>query len=83
MIQRRFADEVGIQYLKIPTVGGGSKSILPPDSPFTMVGAGRCSVKLEERIAVFIGNSQDYGVGIDKEHLEKIKPYFPEWSFRY
>lgn len=84
LIQRRFADEVGIPYQKIPKVGGGSTiSVLPPESPFRMVGAGRCSVKLEERIAMFLGESLDYSVGIDKGHLENIKQYFPQWSFRY
>ena len=58
----------------------GSIVPAPEGERYKMVGAGTANVNLEQRHASMSGNSLSYGIGIDSDHLDTIKPLQPEWN---
>ena len=55
-----------------------------PDSEgenYKVAGMGFAKVYTDSRRAVFDGESATYNIGIDKEHLEKLAEYIPDWKF--
>lgn len=78
-ILERFASELGLECTQIK--GRDSMvSMIPDSSQYKFVGAGRCELSLEEKTASFKGNSYDYSVGINRDHLEMLKREIPEWN---
>ena len=62
----------------------GSKTLPVLESEWYKIpGMGSAKIDVETKTAVFLGNSFDYEIGIDAEHLEKIKPFCPEWNIKY
>jgi hypothetical protein len=45
-----------------------------------LVGAGLCELNLENRTAKCYGTSRDYQIGIDKDHLQRLRAEFPHWQ---
>ena len=54
----------------------------PPNSGknYTLVGAGRVDGDVEKKIARFYGDSVAYDIGIDTEHIKKIRRFLPGWT---
>jgi hypothetical protein len=45
-------------------------------------GAGKALANKEKRELIFYGQSKAYGIGISREHLEKIRKLNPVWKMR-
>nr|MBI4156126.1 hypothetical protein [Candidatus Woesearchaeota archaeon] len=80
-ILERFAREIGVECTKISGLYGLIPA-LPTNVPYRMIGAGICDLNLEKHIATFGGNSRDYTIGINQDHLQRFMMKFPEWQIR-
>tara|TARA_Y100000310_G_scaffold341295_1_gene440009 strand:- start:1358 stop:1786 length:429 start_codon:yes stop_codon:yes gene_type:complete len=74
-----FAGEVGIECRKIPR-NDREIAALPENIEYELVGAGLCNVDLENRTVTYFGNSVDYQIGINKDHLQRLQTEFPDWK---
>ena len=43
-------------------------------------GMGRSYVNVESKQASFYGHSIDYGIGINRDHIDSIRPLVPDWK---
>ena len=77
----RFAEEIGIKCIQMRGPEGLINA-LPDNVSYRLIGAGRCRLNLENKSMLFFGTSYDYRIGIDKDYLEKIKLFFPDWNIR-
>ena len=73
-----FLDEQGIGY---ELIGNKQKNPALKGSGYTVRGMGSATIDFDGRMAFFGGNSVDYNLGPDKEHLQKIAEKEPEWRF--
>lgn len=46
-------------------------------------GAGKALANKEKRELIFYGQSKTYGIGISREHLEKIRALKPVWKMNF
>jgi len=46
-------------------------------------GAGKALANKEKRELIFYGNSKTYGIGISKDHLERIRAMKPAWKMNF
>ncbi len=61
----------------------GLKSLPALESEWYKIpGMGSAEITVETKRAIFLGDSFDYEIGIDPEHLEKIKAFYPEWNIK-
>ncbi|HLD80357.1 MAG TPA: hypothetical protein VJA18_07415 [Candidatus Nanoarchaeia archaeon] len=80
-ILSRFAREIEAQCIEIP----GPDDLIPalPDNiPYRMVGAGRCDINLEAKTASFCKRSHDYRIGINQDHLQRLRIQLPDWQIK-
>ena len=67
-ILRRFFEEIEFEYETFEGLASRSEiPEIPNNIPYKIVGMGRCYTTSD--IAVFYGDSEDYRMGIDKDHL--------------
>lgn len=50
---------------------------------YRVCGAGIANVDNEEKYVRFFGESKGWGIGIDKEHLMKIRELLPDWKLDF
>jgi len=55
----------------------------PTGERYALVGAGYANVDLTNKIAKFEGESQDYNLGINTEHLAAMMALIPEWTLDF
>ncbi len=59
----------------------GTYQIPAPESDwYKLVGAGKARIDLAKRRASFYGNSYNYGVGINSQHLDSMREFTPDWQ---
>ena len=79
LILERFADEIGVKCTQIRGPDG-LVSALPDSVSYRVSGAGMCKVNPRERTAIFSESSHDYEMGINQDHLQRLRTVFPEWQ---
>lgn len=77
LILMAFLEDSGINYKK-----NDDCFPMPEGDRYKVHGMGKSDVDVEKKIATFFGNSFGYGVGINKEHLERIKKE-TDWEIKY
>jgi hypothetical protein len=82
-ILRRFSIEANIETIPSTDPDGKSLLILPEDSPYELIGAGKCIVEFrdDKKFARFYGKSFGYDLPLNKEHLEELAKEFKDWEF--
>ncbi len=60
----------------------GDKITHPKGDRYKLVGAGRASIGMPERIIHFSGDSIHYGLGVNHEHLSKLEEHFEAKGFK-
>ncbi len=78
-ILERFAQEIGVDCINIPGPDGPVAG-LPDNIEYKLIGAGKCNVNLENRTATYHGTSRDYQMGINQDHIQRLRTEFPEWQ---
>jgi len=78
-ILERFAQETSVQCTKIRGPNC-LVSTLPTDCSFRLMGTGKCYLNLKSHIAIFTGKSNDYQIGINGDHLAKLRSLLPDWD---
>ncbi len=76
-IFRKFASELGIEILNTY-----QEEEFPKDSDYKLVGAGLCDIDIKAKEMYFFGWSGIYCIGINEEHLEKLKKQLPDWEIK-
>jgi hypothetical protein len=77
---KRFAKEIGVDCIKVQ-VSEYLLPALPEDCGFRFVGAGYCDYCPVPKEARFHGDSYDYKIGIDRQHISCLQKLFDEWTF--
>ncbi len=76
-----FLNETEIEF---QTVLGKESSLPIPaiqGNGYHASGMGKADVNVEERKIRFYGESGDYGIKIDRQHLDAIRRLEPDWTF--
>lgn len=79
VISMNFFDGLDVEYR---TVKGRSDANVPDleGNGYRVHGMGRARVDVDKKRASFSGDSFDYGIGIDRRHLESMKTKEPQWT---
>ena len=73
---------IGIDdYLEIGSKTGLISIPAPLGARYQLYGAGKIDLDVENKKAVLFGNNEDYGIGIDKKHLDSIIRLEKNWKF--
>jgi hypothetical protein len=49
---------------------------------YKVCGMGKATIDIDKKEALFYGRSWGYPVVLNPEHLERMKPLYPEWSIK-
>ena len=85
-VVERFAEEIGVKTTEINSSDGRFMiPTLPESSRYIIVGMGKCHYLPENDVefdtVAFYGGSEDYGMGIDEDHLKLLRQYYPKRFF--
>ncbi|HLD57694.1 MAG TPA: hypothetical protein VJA47_05275 [archaeon] len=73
--------KLGIAYKTVRGMLSEEDIPAPKGKGYRAPGMGRAMVNPETKHVLFNGDSMDYGLEIDKKHLDDIRPHFPDWTF--
>lgn len=75
----RFAQEISIGV----RLSDKSVPIFVDERTHKIAGAGKCDLKLDERLAEFYGTSAGYETGINQRHLKALGQFAPDMTLKY
>ena len=78
----KFLIEHNIEY-ELMESRNGSKVPAPTGQRYAVQGMGLAIVDFDNKTAFFSGDSIDYGMYPNKDHLKKISEKEPDWEFSY
>ena len=83
MIIMGLLDDLKIPYSEIKSRDGGDYEIPSlKGERYTIFGAGKSNVDVQNREVRFYGNSLGYRIGIDQTHLKEIQKIIPNWVLK-
>lgn len=78
-IVARFAQEISTEV----KINDKKVPVFVDERSNKVAGAGRCDLKLDEKLAEFYGVSAGYEIGINQKHLEALRQFVPDMALRY
>jgi|TARA_Y100000310_G_scaffold119750_1_gene118469 hypothetical protein len=73
-LEKGYSMKTGAQGYEIPN---------PQGKDYNVLGMGKAKIDIENKSASFYGKSLDYEIGINSNHLDKIKKSEADWKIKY